>query len=177
MNLITAARPYAKAIIDLARSSNDFAQWSKILEFLNLAVSNQHVKGFLANQAESGTAKAELLFKLDPGILGVQGKNLVKILAANNRLLLIPELYAMYEKLRKQEQKQVSINLTTASEIAATDLDILQDIFAAKIPGAITLEHAIDAKLIGGGKIKLGDRVIDSSIKGRLSDLSKHLTK
>ncbi len=175
-NLTTIARPYAKAIISLAKDQNCFAQWSKMLEFLAQVVSNKQMNKFLRNLSISGDDKAKVLISLDPAMLTEQGEHLVKTLAHYKRLLIIPELYSAYEKLRKIEQKEITVKLFVAHEMAAEELAKISKDFSKELGAHLSLQHEFQQNLIGGGKIKIGDRVLDASIKNSLSALYKHLT-
>ena len=176
-NSITVARPYAKAILSLAQATNSYAQWSKMLEFLNLVILDSRVSLLLKNQVIASSKKADFLNSLAPERLTKEGQNLVKILAYNRRLLIIPELYNLYENLRKEAEHIVTLKITLAQDLVAVAMDNLQKVFASKLKGQIIIETEIEANLIGGGKLKIGDRVLDSTIKSTLKELYKHLTQ
>jgi F-type H+-transporting ATPase subunit delta len=176
-NSTTIARPYAKAILSLAHDPAAYAQWSKMLEFLAQAVADPRVNYLLKKLVIAADVKANFLCDLKPGMLNEQGQNLVRILAYNRRLLIIPDLYQQYELLRKLAQHQVSLKLIIANDMQENEIVALQNSIAANIDGELTLEREIDPNLIGGGKLHVGDRVLDSSIQGNLKALYKHLTK
>ncbi len=176
-NLTTIARPYAKAVLAVAAANNSYAEWSKMLEILALLLADARVITIVKNQVISHNEKAEFINSVPSDYLTPAAQNLVKILAYNRRLLVIPEIYRLYELLRKAAQQQIAMTLVTASELKNAELNSVRDLLTKKITGELLLDHAVDASLIGGGKLKIDDRVIDSSIHGRLKALYEHLTQ
>jgi F-type H+-transporting ATPase subunit delta len=158
-NLTTVARPYAKAILQLAKQDNSYQQWTESLAFLaNLAEDPVGAK-LLSNRTVSTTAKSDFICSLAPNVLSAAAQNLVRLLAVTKRLLILPELYRLYEVMRKKAQGAVTVHLTLAQA---------SDVGVGKLGENITVVEAIDPTLIGGGIAKIGNRVIDASVIGRL---------
>lgn len=175
-NITTIARPYAKAVFELARQTGSFAHWSRMLEFLTLVVHNKQANKLIRNQAIMPQTKADFINTIAPDQLNSDGQNLVKELAHNRRLLIIPVLYKLFDDMRKEFEHRVTLQVFLASELEKTEIAKLRDDFAKLVQGEVTLLPEIDPSLIGGGKLKIGDRVLESSIKGSLQQLYKHLT-
>lgn len=176
-NLNTIARPYAKAILELAKQNKDYSAWSNMLQFLAGIMLDPQMVGFVNNHEISAADKANVVCQVKPEYLNKSGENLVKLLAANKRLLIIPELYKVYENLRQQTEHETNLSLITAEKLTDTDMQSLLKNITNKFPGKTKITSQIDPNLIGGGKIKIGDRVVDSSVKARLQNLHKHLAK
>lgn len=176
-NATTIARPYVKAILSLASVNRSYAKWSQMLDFLSVLVSDPLAQGVLRNHIISSAVKADFINSVAEDSLTDEGKNLVKILAYNRRLLIMPALFALYEVLRKQEEHEVSVKLFVAQDLSIDFMRQLQSSFTAKIGGTVSVESELEPALIGGGKLKIGDRVLDVTIKGRLKELYKHLTQ
>lgn len=160
-NLTTVTRPYAKAILQLAIRDDSFTKWSAMLEFLSNIVLDPLGSNILSNRVITIAQKVDFICEMGPAVLNQDGVNLVKILAANKRLLILPELYRLYEAMRMQLQGQVTLDLTVTQQI---DVDMNVD----HIAKSITLIEHIDPALIGGGVVQIGNRVIDASINGQL---------
>ena len=175
MNATTIIRPYAKAILSLARLDNSYAKWSKILEFLATVVKDNSVTNFLSNLSIPHQEKAQFICDVCGEALNPQAQNLIKILAQNKRLLLLTELYKVYEELRMEAQRQLGLTLTTAQDIDKDLIASLTNSLAKNFNEQVILNYAVDASLIGGGKLNIGDRVINSSIQDRLKTLYSHL--
>lgn len=158
-NLTTVTRPYAKAILQLAKKDNSYQQWTDALDFLSKLATDPVGCKLLSNLAISSNEKADFVCNLAANALNVDAQNLVRVLAANKRLLILPELFRLYEEMRRDEMGLVTINISLAQQ---------SEVLAEKIPDNITVVEAIDPTLIGGGVASIGNRVIDASISGRL---------
>ena len=176
-SLTTIARPYARALLAISPSAQDRTRWSQLLEFLAAMLGNSGVKAFMQNLAIPASEKGSLLFDLAQGSINMQGQNLIKLLAKNKRLLIIPELFKLYEQMRKVADQEVAMKIISARHLAADELKDLQDMLAARITGHLALDQEVDPTLQGGAKFKLGDRVLDGSIHGRLEALHNQLTQ
>lgn len=177
LNVTTITRPYAKAIISLARDGAEYDKWSMMLEFLALIASDPSAEQLLSNLSMPHEVKAQFICDVAAKVLSVQAKNLVKVLARNKRLLILPELYRMYQELQKQEQHQLSLKLISAEQPDAGIIMQLRSILEGHFEEHIILEQEPDATLIAGGKLKIGDRVLNSSVQNRLKTLYMHLTR
>lgn len=159
-NLTTVTRPYAKAVLDLARENNEYAKWSAMLEFLAMVAQDALGSKVLRNLSIASIDKANFICNLSAGVLNQQGENLVKLLAYSKRLEILPELLALYEKMRMQEQGQVMLHLTLAQD--TNPYEIREFAHLSKIT------EQVDPALLAGGIAQVGNRVIDVSALGRL---------
>lgn len=176
-NVTTVARPYAKAILALANGEKNYAIWTDMLGFLMQVVQDPLGRKVVSNLAISPQEKAEFLLEVGKGILNEQGKNLVKLLAKGKRLLILPELFNVYETMRKQAENLVFIDLTLADDVDQQELDTIQNICSNIFTGEVILSEQVEKDLISGGIAQIGNRVIDASITGRLQAMRNMLRK
>lgn len=158
-NLTTVVRPYAKAILQLAKEDNSYQQWTELLGFLANLAADPVGEKLLANRAVSTKEKADFICSLAPNVLTVEAQNLVRLLAVNKRLLILPELFRLYEEMRKAELGLITINLSLAQQ---------SEIMTEDLAANVTVIKEFDPTLLGGGVAKIGNRVIDASVMGRL---------
>jgi len=177
INSATISRPYAKAILALTRDNDSDGRWLEILEFLSSVVSDAKAKLLLSNLAITHEVKAQFLCEVGDTVLNQQAKNFIRILAKNKRLLIIPVIYRMYYELLQQEQKKLNVRLITAHQLDKDLLEELRDTLVVDFSEQVILQHETDPKLIAGGKIKIGDRVVNSSVQNRLRTLYNHLIR
>lgn len=170
-NLTTIARPYAKAILALATERQDYATWSRMLKFLTDVMNDPAAAGYLRNIAVPTTEKAEFICNLAPDQLTAEGQNLVRVLAHAKRLQIIPALYKLYEKLRRAAQHEVLMHLQVARSTPDAMLQDLKD----RISGNVDLSVVQDKDLLGGGLVRIDDRVVDGSLYGRLHALQEFI--
>ena len=172
---ITLARPYAKAVFLMAKFSGLYSQWSEILCFLSTVVNNSRVQSFINNRTIAPTQKIAFFEDIGEGILQQRAKNLLKVLAVNGRLGIIPEVSTIFEELRSKEESKIKLEITTAYKIDKVQLDKLQNALSKHFAMSVFISCKIDENLVGGIIMQFGDRVIDASVKGRLLALYNNL--
>ncbi len=171
---LTVARPYAQAVFDLACEHKDLDGWQNMLFALSEATKNDYFLAVLKNSPNS-TIAADNLITLLKGLLNENGQNFVRVLGENNRFEVLPEIYAEYVRLREKHDKVLTVELVSARTLGAADVQALTSKLAKKYDAKINLKKVIDPSIMGGVIIKIGDEVIDVSVKTRLTDLSTTL--
>ena len=175
----TIARPYAKAIFNHALDSKCLALWSAVLHNLTQAILNPDVDNFLGNPATSVETKSQLLTAVCGKITSASEKplieNLVNLLLANKRLLVLPDIYYQYEALRAEQEKTMIAKVHSFAELTETEQQKLIKSLSQRLQRQVTLEINIDKSLLGGVVIQAGDLVIDGSVRGKLNKLSTTL--
>ncbi len=170
-DLTTAARPYARAVFEMAKSSGDLAKWSNALEFMGTVASNEEVKKLLSSPKMSKQAGADAFIKLCDDKLDDKEKNLVRMLAENDRLSLLPEMSIIYEELKAEAEGSVEAKVSTAKKLTKAEEDAISQALKKRLGRDIKLKVSVDESLLGGAIIQAGDLVIDGSLKGRLEKM------
>ena len=170
--LSTLARPYADAVFRMAQGENDLAGWSSRVATLAVIVSDAQVARLIADPAVSADRVAGLIVDVAGASLGERGANFVKVLAENGRLTVLPEISVQFELLKANAESTVEATITSAQELTQTQIDELVTGLKARFNRAVTVQVAVDAELIGGAVIAIGDQVIDGSVKGHLQRMS-----
>ncbi|KTD44878.1 F0F1 ATP synthase subunit delta [Legionella quateirensis] len=173
----TIARPYAKAIFEHALAEKKLAEWSEHLMILAQAVLNPQASQFIANPSSTDTQQIELL----QSVCSVKVKdntslnNLIALLAANKRLMLLPEIKALYEVHRAEQEKTLGVDVISFSEVSPAQQQQLIESLSNRLQRKVSLKISIDPSLLGGAVIRAGDLVIDGSVRGKLNKLSTGL--
>ena len=170
--LSTLARPYADAVFRMAQGENDLAGWSSRVATLAMIVSDAQVARLIADPAVSSDRVAGLVIDVAGASLGERGANFVKVLAENGRLTVLPEISVQFETLKASAESTVEATITSAQELTQAQIDELVTGLKARFNRAVTVQVAVDAELIGGAVIAIGDQVIDGSVKGRLQRMT-----
>lgn len=172
---ITIARPYAKAIFLLAKSSLKYKEWSNKLEFLSNIVSFYEVRFLIGNPIIDFNRKSDFIISLGNKVLGSQGENLVKLLALNGKLLYIPEIYELYEDYRNHEEGILRVSVTSASILEKSEQKNLSIVLSSKLNKKIIIKYSVDTRLLGGLLIKMKGKTIDGSLHGYLNNFKDFL--
>jgi F-type H+-transporting ATPase subunit delta len=173
---MTVARPYARAVFEIARDSDALAAWSEFLQRGRLAAADERVQALIGNPAVSRDALAGLFVELCGDAAGQDGVNFLKLLADNGRMAWLPEIAAEYELLRAEAENIVDVQLTSAVELDAAQRDSFAASLRKRLGRDVRLHCETDAKLLGGAIIRAGDLVIDGSLFGRLERLAGAVT-
>jgi F-type H+-transporting ATPase subunit delta len=172
---ITTARPYAQAAFEEAQKLGDLKGWSEVLLSLAEAVSNPEVRAVVTSPR---VLKAQI-DKLMEAFLGsqakVQQRNFVRVLVDNQRLLLLPEIVAIFEALRADAEKTVNVVVDTAFELTAAQQEKIISSLKARMGREIKLVCKVNKELLGGVVIRAGDKVIDGSARTRLGEMANAL--
>lgn len=173
----TIARPYAKAIFEHALAEKKLAEWSEYLLLLAQSVMTPLAAQFIASPASTDAQQVDLLLsvcnekvKEDSAV-----SNLVILLAANNRLMLLPEINALYEVHRAEQEKTLVVDVISFSTVSSAQQEQLIESLSKRLQRKVALNISIDPLLLGGAIIRAGDLVIDGSVRGKLNKLSTGL--
>ena len=173
--LVTVARPYAKAAFKFAKEQNAAAEWSAMLGFSAAVVSDERLAKLLDNPQLTTEQQADAFIQVCGDKLNDAGKNLVKQLAENKRLSTLPQIVVLFEQLLAEEQRKQEVEVTSAFELSKAEEASLKQMLEKKLSKEISLQSHVDKSLIGGVVIHAGDMVIDSSVRGKLEQLSHTL--
>ena len=173
---VTIARPYAEAVYKLAREKDALAQWSDALANLDAVVSDARVQAIISDPNVS----AQQLEGLVLGVIGEKlegtARNFVQVLVQNGRLELTPHIRGVYENLKREHEGTLEAKIISALPVSDDQVKTLVAALETKFKRKITARVEIDAQLIGGVKIVVGDKVIDATVRGRLDAMATALT-
>ncbi len=171
----TLARPYARAAFTLARDKGRLPAWSDQLGLSAAIAADDAVRPLLASPGM--TADAALALLAPPQGEDADFLQFLRILVANGRLPLLPEIAQLFEQARAEAEKVVKVKVTSATAMDAAEVDALSLALRRRFGSEIALSHAVDPTLIGGAIIDAGDVVIDGSVRGRLDRLRSELAQ
>jgi len=175
--LSTLARPYAKALFSLASTNHTLAQFSQHLVVLNKITSEPEIERLIGHPRMPQSQLADLIVGVAGAALSDEGTNLVRVLAENQRLPLLPEIAAQYEQLRAQAENRLDVEVTSAMPMDDEQQQQLSASLAERFGRRIKLSVKVDSDLMAGAIIRAGDHVIDGSARGRLERLAQQISR
>jgi len=176
---VTIARPYAKAIFNHALAKKQLTAWSIILHDLAQAVLDPRASRFICNPESSTELQSQLLLfvlgKSNHAIDMEHIENLVHLLTANKRLMLLPDIYVQFEVLRAEQEKTLTVQVNSFASLSGEQEQQLMQSLSQRLQRKVMLDINIDKTLLGGAVIHAGDLVIDGSVRGKLTKLGAAL--
>lgn len=171
-DLSTIARPYAKAVFELANSSGALDAWSGVLNTLAHIAADDAMQDFVASPKVSPEQVARVLGEVAGGDMTDAGLNLVKLLAENGRVAALPDIAAQYELLKIDAENSVDVEVTSVEPMSEEHKATLGESLRRKLGREVRMTFNTDPSLLGGALIKAGDLIIDGTVRGRLHKMS-----
>ena len=170
--LTTAARPYARAVFEMAKETDTLTDWSESLSFMGAIAGNADVTALLETPVMAKQAGADAFIHLCDNKLDDKAQNLVKTLADNNRIKLFPEISVLFEVLKDEEEGSIEAIVISANKLTKAEEKSIATALKKRLGREVKLKLSVDKALLGGAIIKAGDLVIDGSIQGRLKKMT-----
>ena len=172
---ITVARPYAQAAFLHASAHQALKDWSDMLSLLAAIINDDAMAGLIDSPQLTEAQLADMVIEVAGNNLTDKGANFVRVLAANGRLVLLPEIAALYEIQRRAAEGSVQAQLVTAYPASeAQQAEVIASL-RKRLGREIELSCSTDSELLGGAIIRAGDLVIDGSVRGKLERLGTAL--
>lgn len=175
MSSITTARPYALAAFEEAQKQGDLKGWSEFLMSLAQAVSNPDILAIATSPRVPRTQLQGLMEAFAGEPAKVQQRNFVRILVENHRLLVLPEIAAIFESLRAEAERTVTVEVDSAYELSDTQKEKIMSALKTRTGRDVKMVCKVNKELLGGVVIRAGDQVIDGSARARLGELASAL--
>lgn len=165
------ARPYAAALYDLAQSEKSLeAVEAGLVSIARLAGESADFDRFLRSPVISADAKAQAVESiLAKAKVHNTVAKFVKVVARNGRLFALPTIIKSFRALAAEGRGEIAADVTSAAPLTKSQLSDLAQTLKKQIGKTVTLNEHVDASLIGGLVVKVGSRMIDSSLKTKLT--------
>lgn len=174
--LIPLARPYAKAVFNIASESGSIEQWSALLTTLSQVCSDDEVAQGLANLSIDNGTKAQWFSQALQGTTTAENLRFIVLLGNNGRLELLPVIVQMFQEHVNEQTQSEEVNVYSAHPLNDEQLNEIKEKIKSKLHKNISLMQHQDSSLIGGVRIQGKGWIIDASIEGQLKTLARNLT-
>lgn len=174
--LITAARPYARAAFAYASDNSAVTEWAEMLSFCAAVSEDATMKAALDQPTLNRQQKGDLFNQVCVDKLNDQGKKFIKMLAENDRIALLPDIAVLFHHYQSDAEGVIDAELISALDVSDQQVQAIAASLTKRLGKKVSLTTKIDGSLIGGAVIRAGDMVIDGSVRGRLEKLSNALS-
>ncbi|MDH5479321.1 MAG: F0F1 ATP synthase subunit delta [Nitrosomonas sp.] len=169
---ITVARPYADAVYKSAVAKKRLQEWSHMLEYAAALAEEEQIKLLVGNPMVSAQQLSEILLELGKKKFDDEGRNLLSLLAENNRIDILPQVSQLFEQLKAQHEGVLEAKIVTAFAINDKQLKKLVSDLERKFKSKIEASVSVDPDLIGGVKVEIGDEILDTSVRAKLESMA-----
>lgn len=176
----TIARPYAKALFELASENKQIESWLGGLKELAWSVKEPKVAQLIEDTESSSVEKADLLIDLladSEAGRDVVFQNFIRVVSEEKRLAVLPDIYTQYQDLAFSLNNAKKAVIYSAYDFAndAQRAELISDL-ERHFNSRLEATFEIDPSLIGGIKVEVGDQVLDLSVQAKLQKLYAAMT-
>lgn len=175
-NLLSIARPYALAAFEYARDSQQLLEWQAFLNAASIMTKQASVVALLNNPLTDSKELYELYQSVLSSLLDEKRKNFLLLIAQNKRLNALVDIADLYNSMYLALEKISRVRVVTAIEIQDDYKEKLSAALSKRVKHNVTLRCDVDPAILGGAVIHIGDRVIDGSVRGKLTRLYQSLS-
>jgi F-type H+-transporting ATPase subunit delta len=173
--LTTIARPYAEAAFELARDENALPVWSEMLRLAATVSADARVDRALGNPRLTDEQKESLFLSICGDKLNAAGRSFLRVLLEAGRIKVLPQIRELFDALKDDAEGVAHARITSAQPVSDAQLAELKQTLEKRFGRRIEATVAVDASLIGGARIVIGDEVIDASVRGKLDAMAVQL--
>lgn len=176
MRETSIARNYAEALLALARKANDTAGWGGAVSALGDAVAQDAtLRHFLEAPQVSAAEKNAVLGKALAGKVAPTFVRFVQKLVTNRRQMLLPAVAVEYHNLLDEAEGRVHARVTVSREFDAAARDAMTAALTKALRKTVVPHVTVDPRILGGVVVRVGDTVMDGSVRRRLGRLRDRL--
>ena len=172
---IKIAKRYARAIFDIASEDQSYDDWLNKLKLISDTRAEVNFANVLNSTKLSFSKKMNLIDDVFSNKLNKLQLNFLKLLTKNQSFFIIQDIYKQFLGLVEKRNNLIRVTVTSPYQISDDlknqILNLVNDISGADS----IIEEKIDSELIGGVVIRLGDTVIDGSMKNKVKQLRREL--
>ncbi|MFT3732751.1 MAG: F0F1 ATP synthase subunit delta [Hyphomicrobium sp.] len=169
---------YASALFELANESSAVETIEKdLVNFQALLDESPDLVRLVRSPviAADDQSKAIVVI-LDKAGIGGLTANFLKLVTANRRLFVIQDMIKAYRLLAAKARGEISAEVTSAFALNDEQIAALKETLKASVGKDVTLQSRVDPSILGGLIVKVGSRMIDSSLKTKLQNMKAVLS-
>jgi len=176
MRATTIARNYAEALLILARKANDLDGWGLAMNGVATAMEGDaRFRKFLAAPQISASQKNVVLGKAFTGKLPPMMVRFLQKLVQNRRQMLLPVIAVEYGNLVDEATGRVHAQVTVARETSEAERSAIAQQLSRAFSKTVVPHVSVNPEILGGVIVKVGDQVLDGSVRKRLKTLRSRI--
>ncbi|WP_424766601.1 F0F1 ATP synthase subunit delta [Paenibacillus sp. sgz302251] len=170
------AKRYAKALFELASQQQVVAEVEAQLKLVAESIEqDQEIQKFLSLPNVEAEKKAALLKSAFGDHISALVLNTLELLISRRRHGVIAAVYAAYTKIAGEMLGQAHATVYSAKRLSEEELAVVAAQFGQLTGKTIIAQQILEPELLGGVKVRIGDRLYDGSLSGKLDRLQKSI--
>ena len=164
---------YANAVFDLARDGNAVDAVEKdLLSLRSMMGQSADLTRVIRSPAftkdEQAKALTAILAKMGASRLT---EKFILLIASKRRLFILPDIIRAFERMVARQRGEVQAQVTSARSLSDAEIGELKAVLKSRLGREPRLETKVDPTLLGGLVVKVGSRMIDSSLRTKLTGI------
>lgn len=172
---------YATSLYEVCQKSGGDKAVQETLDELEAILTMAHKDAafneFLASRVLPAKDRARSLRAIFEGKISSRTLTFLLVLNDKDRLGRLPSMYEAFHAKAQEAFGRLEVDVHTAGPISSADLDAIRDRLASALGKDVVAHHRSDPAMIGGLKLRFGDRLVDGSIATRVRRLRDQLTE
>lgn len=171
------AQVYARSLFDAAKQQGKLDQLrEQLAQFADAVDENRELQVFFFSPYFSTKEKQDALHRLLVDA-DEQLVNFLELLIENHRMPVIFRIRRTFEQLWEQENRQLPVEITSAIELDDATTDSVARRIGESTGRRVMLTTRVDPSIIGGIVVRVGNSILDASIRNRLEQLRRHVAQ
>lgn len=171
----TTAKPYARAAFETAIEQKKISQWEQFLSQLAVIAADPDAKALAFNPRIDNNDLLKLFLQLLGDQCDPMQQQFLQLLIRYHRLVNATDIKLLFDRFVAAYHRRCTVKVSSAKSLTDEQKQLLSEALIKRLKHEITLQCRVDAGLLGGAVLSIGDEVIDGSIRGKLNRLGEQL--
>lgn len=174
--MIIVAKRYSQALFELAQNDEELGQFFNDLKSINTTIDQSvELKTFLSHPAFNNETKKEIIKEIFEGKINKNILNFLYVLIDRNRIYALGAIINHLEELMDKKYNILTVEVITAIELSYEMKEKLTNKLQNLYQKQIKVKTEIDEDILGGMMLKIGDKIVDGTIKAKLNNMKRTL--
>ena len=170
-----SSRRYAQAVFQIALERDALDAWTEDLRVMAMGLQNRDLAGLLDAPQAPASVKVQTIGDLFGDSVDGLARNLLATLAVRNLAYLLPDVADEFGSLVDERNGIARGEIVSAAPLTEEEGERLGEVLSGIVGKPLKLTASVDSSIIGGVIARVGDRVIDGSVRTRLREMRRAL--
>ena len=177
MSAGASPRRFAQAAFQIALEAYQLKEWRTDLATIAAAVRDTELPALLDSPQVPLSRKLAAIDEALGERVGPLARNLCGLLASRNAAGSVPEIADQFERMVDEHGGVVRAQVTTAVELGPEQLERLTGALGRAVGAEVVVAASVDPAIVGGVVARVGDRMVDGSVRTRLDEMRRELSR